>query len=316
MNHNPHPVKPSPLEPGSTIAVISPAGPIAKKRLRAGVRQLQDWGYTVKLSESTRGRHGDFSAPDSVRLNDLVNTFSDPDVKAVFCSRGGYGSGRLLADIPYELIAENPKIFIGFSDTTVLNWTLFSQTGLITFSGPTVGEIGEGLPDGAKKSLFSAIVRSETDGRLCGEALSPLRSGSVTGPLFPGCLSLIVTLLGTPYLPDLTGAILVIEEINEKPYRVDRMLTHLKNAGVLDRISALLVGRMVNCWPASSRGKHLPLAEILLDLTSSNPIPIYVGLSYGHLRDRLTVPVGTQVEISETDGLRLLESPLLDASIL
>lgn len=312
MDPNLHPVKPTPLKPGSTVAVISPAGPITKNRLEAGVRQLQEWGYSVNLGPSARGRYGDFSAPDSSRLEDLVNAFSDHNVEAIFCSRGGYGSGRLLADIPYNAIAENPKLFIGFSDTTVLNWALFSHAGLVTFSGPTIGEIGEGLPDDAKKSFFSAIGRDETDSHLCNRPLSTVRPGSATGPLFPGCLSMIVTLLGTSHLPDLTGAVLLIEEINEEPYRVDRTLTHLKNAGILDRISALLVGRMINCWPKSSRKKHLPLEEILLELTSSNPIPIYTGLPYGHHHARITVPVGVRVEISETGGLFLLENPLSD----
>ncbi|MFH1733532.1 MAG: hypothetical protein ABIE92_02380 [bacterium] len=133
-----------------------------------------------------------------------------------------------------------------------------------------------------------------------------LRPGSARGRLFPGCLSMIVTLLGTPFMPDLTGAILVIEDVAEKPYRIDRTLTHLKNAGILQKISGLVVGSMVDCWPETNRGQHLKLDDILLELTSDHPIPIGIGFPYGHHIDRVTLPIGVEAELSE-NGLDLLE---------
>ena len=235
---------------------------------------------------------------------------SCPSIKAIICSRGGYGSGRLLSQIPYNLIAANPKIFIGFSDVTALSWAIFSRTGLITFSGPTIGEIGDGLPEIAKRTFRAVIGSDKFPDSLWNDSLHPIRPGSASGTLFPGCLSIIVTLLGTPYMPDLRGALLLIEDVGEKPYRIDRMLTQLKNAGILDQISALLVGTMQDCWPKKNRGHHLTLEEILLQLTASHPIPIYTGFTYGHHPDRLTLPIGAKAEISETGGLRLLEDPL------
>ncbi|TKJ41268.1 hypothetical protein CEE37_06265 [candidate division LCP-89 bacterium B3_LCP] len=297
------------LKPGDKIAVISPAGPIAAKRLNAGIGQLRKWGFSVVLGKYTGGRHFYLSSPDKARSEDLTNAFLDPEVKALLCSRGGYGSGRLLHNFPFSAIADNPKIFVGFSDTTALNWALFARSRLVTFSGPTVGEIGAGLPQSSVDSFFNSIGMEKGTDYLYDGQINTVRSGTASGRLFPGCLSLIVTLLGTPYLPDLTGAILLIEEINEKPYRIDRMITHLKNAGILKQISALLVGQMINCWPRTPRRQHLPLEDILFDLTKDNPIPIYTGFPYGHSIDRITVPVGVHAEISSA-GLKLLESPL------
>jgi muramoyltetrapeptide carboxypeptidase len=303
-------IKPEPLKPGDVVAVISPAGPADEKRLHAGIRQLERRGLLVRPGDYAFGRRTYLAASDDERLSDLIAAFEDPSVKAVFCSRGGYGSGRLLQRIPYPLVAENPKLFMGFSDVTALNWAFFSQSGLVSFSGPTVCEIGDGLPDEASESFSRMIGLSAKLKILWQSNVSSLRRGCARGRLFPGCLSIIVTLLGTPYLPDLNDAVLVLEDIGEKPYRIDRMLTHLKNAGILDKIAALLIGEMRNCWPKTRRREHLPLKEILLDHTSDRPIPIYTGIPYGHQRNRITLPVGVPVEISEAKGLRLLESPL------
>lgn len=304
-------LKPQPLPKGGMIAICSPAGPIEKHRLDKGIKTLQVWGYHVSATESAAGRSGYFSASESDRMQDLVEAFSNPEAQAVFCSRGGYGSSRLLRHLPFEKFRENPKLFMGFSDTTALNWALFARSGLITFSGPTVGEIGDGLPEPAQKSLLTMIsARQAPDNLWSGSRLKAIRPGKVSGTLFPGCLSIIVTLLGTPFLPDLTNAVLVIEEVNEKPYRIDRMLTHLKNAGVLDKISGIIFGHFIGCWPKILRRGQITLEQILLELTQSNPIPIYSGLPYGHFPGRMTLPVGVQVEVSENSGLRLLEDPL------
>lgn len=311
---NPRPIrellKPAPLRPGDTVAVISPAGPADKTRLQAGLRQLARWGCNAIAGDHAQGRRAYFSGHDAERLDDLVNAFTNPDVHALFCSRGGYGSGRLLTHIPYDLIAQNPKIFLGFSDATALNWALFARTKLVTFTGPTVSEMGDGLSKSACAAFQSMIGPNPPPDPIWKGPLRTVRPGSAVGPLFPGCLSIIVSLLGTDFLPDLDGAILLIEDVGEKPYRIDRMLTHLKNAGILGRLSALLVGQMIDCWPKASRQKHLSLDEILLELTASHPLPIYAGLPYSHHPDRISLPVGVKAEISADGGLRLLEDPL------
>jgi muramoyltetrapeptide carboxypeptidase len=303
-------IKAAPLRHGETIAVLSPAGPAEDSRLDAGLRQLNHWGYPAKPGEHVRGRYGYLAAPDVQRLDDLVRAFLDPEVRAIFCTRGGYGSGRLLASLPYRLIAKNPKIFVGFSDLTALNWALYARARLVTFTGPLVCEMGEGLPEFTVRSLFHQIGPSPPPEPLWKENWTPIRSGRASGPLFPGCLSIMVTLLGTRFLPNLSGAILLLEDIDEKPYQVDRMLVHLRNAGVFDKISGLVLGRLVECWPKVNRGQHLELAEVLLSLTADNPIPIYSGVPYGHHPERLTLPVGVRAEISPKRGLRLLEDPL------
>jgi muramoyltetrapeptide carboxypeptidase len=303
-------IKPAPLLPGKTIAVVSPAGPSEPARLEGGVQALTHWGYKVKVGKFAPGRQAFFSGSEVERQHDLIAAFKDPSVRAIMCTRGGYGSNRLLSTLPYDLIAEHPKIFIGFSDLTALNWALFKHSGLVTFTGPLANEMGEGLPQMTLEALFRQIGPGEFNKSLWRGPLTVLRPGKASGPLYPGCLSIIVTLLGTPYLPDLKGAILVLEDIDEKPYQVDRMLWHLKNAGVFDKISALVMGRMIKCWPKSRRRSQLTLAEMLLELTASRPLPIYLDLPYGHHPERLTLPVGVRARISPEEGLILLEDPL------
>lgn len=303
-------INPKPLRRGKTIAVISPAGPAEESRLQAGVRELRRRGYKVKTGKHAAGRLAYFSGSTEERLADLVRVFSDPSVDAILCSRGGYGSARLLNSIPYDLITQNPKLFVGFSDLTALNWAFYRHAGLITFTGPLVCEMGENMPESTFRSFQKMTGARQAPEFLWNGPLEAVRPGKALGRFFPGCLAIIETLLGTPHLPDLKGAILLIEEIGERPYQVDRMLTHLKNAGIFDHIAALLIGRMVDCWPKRNKSHHLSLEEILLDLTSSHPIPIYTGLPYGHHPDRLTLPVGVRVEISARRGLRLIEDPL------
>lgn len=268
-------------------------------------------GYQVSLYGDIGGRYSIFSARDEERRDELVSAFRDPEVRAVLCSRGGYGSNRLLEKIEYVVIAEHPKIFVGFSDLTALTWSIFKHTGLITFTGPLVCEFGENLPELTLRS-FSGLVGPKLSSRyLWNSTLKPVRAGSASGPLYPGCLSIIVTLLGTPHLPDLDGAVLLIEDTDEKPYQIDRMLYHLKNAGVFRKISALLVGRFTNCWPKIRRPGQLQLDEMLLDVTADHPIPVFVGLPYGHHPERVSLPVGVEVEVTKRGRLRMLEDPLL-----
>ncbi|RJP76941.1 MAG: LD-carboxypeptidase [Candidatus Zixiibacteriota bacterium] len=301
--------KPAPLRPGQGIAVISPAGPSDPERVHRGADRLARLGYSVTVSPHALGRYAYFSGLDRERLDDLTTAFTDPRIRAVLCARGGYGSGRLLQSLPYEAIARNPKIFVGFSDLTALNWALYARSRLVTFTGPLVNEIGDGLPDLTLRSFFDMVDPSAVQKNLWPHPLTALRPGEARGRLFPGCLSLMVTLLGTPFLPDLRGAILILEDTDEKPYHVDRMLTHLKNAGVLDQLAGLVVGRMVKCWPKARRNDDLSLEEILLDLTSAHPLPIYTGLPYGHHPERLTLPVGARARVSP-EGVELLEDPL------
>jgi muramoyltetrapeptide carboxypeptidase len=303
-------IKPAPLRTGQTIAVISPAGPAEDSRLDAGLRELERWGYRIKMGDHARGRHAYLSARDASRLEDLIQAFADPQVRAILCSRGGYGSGRLLAAVPYQKIARNPKIFVGFSDLTAFNWALYARARLISFTGPLVCEIGEGLPELTIRSFLELVSPAKPPDPLWRGNWQVIRRGRAVGPLFPGCLSLIVTLLGTRYLPNLTGGILLLEDLDEKPYQVDRMLVHLKNAGIFDKIAGIVIGRLTDCWPKTNRGQHLELAEVLLELTASHRIPIYAGIPYGHHPERLTLPVGVRVELSEKGGLRLLEDPL------
>jgi len=303
-------ILPPALTQEARIAIISPAGPIETKRLKAGIRQLEVWGFRPQLMKSTGGKKGYLAASDEERLADLITAFSDDSIDAVYCARGGYGSGRLLEKVPFELIRNNPKPFIGFSDVTALNWAIFAKTGLVTFSGPTIREIGKSVPDETLNIFRTVLGLDQFNGQIHPVNFRLLKPGTAEGKLFPGCLSIIVTLLGTRFLPDLSGAILLIEDVAEKPYRIDRMLTHMKNAGVFSQISGLIIGSMVDCWTDKRSTDHLNLEDILLDLTSEYDFPIALGFPYGHHINRVTLPIGTDAELTD-EGLEILQVPHL-----
>ncbi len=228
---------------------------------------------------------------DDDRLRDLHDAFVSPNIQAVFAARGGFGSTRLLEDIDYHLIRNNPKPLIGFSDTTALQLAIAAKTGLVSVSGVTIGSDVDDThmhPD-TEISLWSLLY---------GRPIAPvanleiLRPGSTEGVLLGGCLSLMCSLLGTPFFPDTSGAILVIEDVNEEPYRVDRMLTQLRSAGVLRKLGGLACGRFVGC--VAENPDHGDLNKVLADFVDDVPGPVVADLPYGHFSGRVCLPIGAR----------------------
>lgn len=293
-------VKPAPLHPGDTIAVVAPASaPKDPQKLEAGVAYLRRLGFQVDVGRSALAPHGYLSGPDPARLAEFNDVLRRPDVQALFCVRGGYGSLRLLPDLDYDAARRHPKLIVGYSDVTALHLAFFARSGLTGISGPMVA-VEWGAPDPASERLFWELARGATPDPLLGpggEPLVPVRPGTAEGTLLGGNLTLVSRLVGTPYLPALDGALLFVEEVGEEPYRIDGLLAHLRLAGILDRLGGLILGGLTECEPKPDT-PTLSLDDVIDDYVAGLSCPIARGLVYGHFPVKNALPVGVRARLS------------------
>jgi len=277
-------LKPPQLKQGEGIGVIAPAGPVTRSEIQPGIKLLNSSGYNVVSGPHLYHKKGYVAGEDEERLEDLHSMFINNKVKAIICARGGYGSLRLLNRIDFDLIQRNPKIIVGYSDITALLLAIYKKTHLITFHGPVVKDISKN--NNRNLTSFFDLVSSGKSLKLDLSGGRTLMRGKVSGTLLGGNLSLISSLMGTPFMPSLKGAILLIEEKDEPLYRVDRMLTHLRLSGSLDDLAGLLAGGFEDCGDMSS------INNILLDTVSDLNIPLISGLPVGHGLENITLPLG------------------------
>lgn len=297
-------IKPSKLKPGDTVGVISPAGAVSPSDLEAGLHFLRTNGFTVRVAPHVYDRWEYLAGKDEDRLSDLENVFQDPDIKAIFCSRGGYGSMRLLDRIDYDLIRKNPKIIVGYSDVTALLAAIYKKTGLVTFHGPMVKGFSS-LPEKAWGNL-ARMMSSEQPPSFIPMEGYPLRGGNATGLIMGGNLSLICRLLGTPFMPSLAGCILFLEDRGEETYRLDRMLTHLALAGSLEGLKGLIVGQFIDC------GDPAAINRLIKERFAPMNIPMAAGFPLGHGPENTTLPLGIPAELdTEEMTLSFLESSVV-----
>lgn len=314
-------LKPARLELGQTIGLVCPAGvPVPVERIDIGARALEARGYRVRLGEQVRARHGTFAGTDNERVADLNRFLRDPEVRMIMAVRGGYGSGRLLEGVDFEAVRRDPKWVVGYSDLTALQMGLLARVGLVTVSGPMAGVEFRGTPDPFTEGHFWSLVRGEEVGRSLGnpegEPWVPVRGGCVEGPLVGGCFSLVMSLFGTPYLPALEGAILVLEDIHEHLHRLDRMLVQLRLAGVLDRIAGLVLGQFTDCGPVEPGKPALTLPEILSEVLVGLKVPCVRGYAYGHEARKRSLPWGIRARLDVDSGtFRLVEDACGDPSL-
>ena len=303
--------RPRPLQPGELIALVGPSGPAPREKLEAGIAYLEGRGYRVRPGRHLFERHHYLAGSDAQRAADLRQAFADPGVRAIFCARGGYGTGRLLDRLDYEAIAADPKIVLGFSDTTGLYLALQAHCGLVCFTGGLVSmDLADERDPFTEEWLWRALTHTEPLGALpLGGELKVLRPGRAVGPLRGGCLSLLCSLMGTSYVPDLAGAILLLEDVDEYPYRLDRMLNHLRLAGVLERLSGLVLGQFKDCFTPEEMVRSPDLEEMVLELTEGLDLPVVTGVPYGHFRRRLVLPLGVEAVLDTAlPELRLTQS--------
>jgi muramoyltetrapeptide carboxypeptidase len=299
---------PRPLAAGDTVAVVAACGPPIPETLDAGIKFVTALGFRVRTGKYLAARDNYLAGTDEQRSSDLNDMLRDPEVRGVFLARGGYGAMRILDMTDLDAVLRRPKWIVGMSDVTALQLSLFARCGLITLSGPMVaGQIGEGLDTTSEHWLRMALTRSFESRDLFPEdqPVRALRRGIARGPLLGGCLSLITALTGTGHSPDYSGAVLFLEDIGEAPYRIDRMLTQLKLAGILDGLSGLILGHFIG-----PDGNDLaPEAErLVLEMTRSHPIPVISGFPHGHKLPNLTLPHGARVEL-DTEARSMIVQP-------
>jgi muramoyltetrapeptide carboxypeptidase len=267
---------------------------------------LRARGYLVEGGANLYAADGYLAGSAEARARDLVDFFGRPDIAAVFCARGGFGSAQLLPHLSREL-NRHPKIFVGYSDITILlNW-LRQFCGMVTFHAPMVAmDLARGLSDGAERHLWPVLGGETSEWKIdLGDAFRP---GKAESEIMGGCLSLLVTTLGTPYEIDPRGKLLFLEDVGEKPYRIERMLTHLKMAGKLEGLAGVLFGDFTDCDGAGSRG----IREIVGDMFRDAPYPVVMGMRAGHGAENLALPFGVKMRLDgDAAELAMLEAPVV-----
>lgn len=304
MNETPKPILPAPLKKGGTIGIIAPAGPVRNESdFAAGLKMLSELGFKTRY-QSNILRHNDFLAgTDQQRLSELHEFWRDPEIEAILAVRGGYGCLRLLPDLDFALIRQQPKILIGFSDLTVLLSAIQQRTGLITFHGPMLTTLPKGDRD-SQEALFHLLTgRAQPEIKV--KELEILKGGQASGRLLPGNLTSLVHLIGTPWEPDWQNAIVVLEDIGEAPYRIDRLLTQLWAAGRLEQIGGLILGDFDQC------GDVELIWQRALELLAHRTIPIWANFPCGHGSRNRILPVGAEAQLDSSSGRLVFPQPML-----
>jgi muramoyltetrapeptide carboxypeptidase len=304
-------VKPIRLKQGDTVGVIAPASPPNQENLERGIDYLKELGLNVKVGKNVSNINGYLAGTDQERLSDLHHMFQDPEVKAIICASGGYGTGRIAGQIDYELIQNNPKIFWGYSDITFLHTAIRQKTGLVTFHGPMLGsDIGKENTHTLSKEGFKQLFEPTT--RIYTEKISPMETlveGVASGELVGGNLSLIVSTFGTAYEIDTKDKLLFIEDVNEEPRSVDRMLNQLYMAGKLNDSAGIIVGDFCDC--TAKRGLTLSLDEVIDHYVKLANKPALKGFLIGHCNPHISIPLGTHATMRTLEKRLIVESGIL-----
>jgi muramoyltetrapeptide carboxypeptidase len=313
-------LRPPRLASGTRIGLVAPAGPLLERDDLTRAQELcRALGYEPVLGKNAHRRSGYLAGTDSERLADLNAALRDPSINAIWCIRGGYGSIRLLDQVDYAAMAERPKVLIGFSDATALLNAIHRLTGVVTFHGP----MARASLTGFSRLHFERVLKvAEAPGRLGRIPLPPdvlvpqenrivsLFGGTAEGPLFGGNLTLLQCLIGTPYFPELAGAILFLEDVGEDLYRVDRMLAHLRLIGAFRRLAGVLVGRFTELKRSGGDGA-LGFDEVLANYFEPLGIPVSYGFPVGHIEEQWTLPLGVRARLDADRG----EVELLEAAV-
>ena len=300
-------IKPPKLCSGDLIGLIAPAStPTPDEKIEKGVYYLERLGYRVIIGKHVSDQHGYLAGTDTDRAADVNAMIRNNEVKAIFCIRGGYGTPRILPLVNYRLLKQHPKIIVGYSDITALQLAVFRKTGLITFSGPMTGtDMWKDFDSYTEEHFWRTLTSNKKIGVLKNSDDDPaqvLRAGNANGPMLGGNLSLFTSLMGTSFMPVLRNSILILEDIDEEPHRIDRMLAQLLNSSVLRNAAALVFGKFTDCLPDEPSDPHLTTEQVQEEYTQKIKCPVIRNFQYGHLPRRLTIPFGLQAAIDAKHG--------------
>lgn len=315
-------LRPKVLKPGDTVGLITPSTYVSDPdRLLLARRTIEYFGMKAKFGRAVGKREGYLGGPIQDRVEDIHRMFQDPEVKAIFCIRGGYGAAMLLDRLNYDLIRRNPKIFLGYSDITALHLGIHKKCGLVTFHGPvTLSKFTEYTQANFKKALFETKPMGKLTNPPEGNTLRPrhftrtMKGGKASGPLVGGNLSLICSTMGTPFEIETEGKILFIEDVDEQPYSMDRMLTHLRLAGKFSKIRGLVIGECADCSPRDykpSFDSTFSLGEVLDNILGDLKVPVVTGITIGHTEDQLTLPLGISATLDADEASLTIDEPAL-----
>jgi muramoyltetrapeptide carboxypeptidase len=301
------------LEPGDHVAVVSSSGYVLDRdELDRGLEVLRGWDLRPVLGASALTRHGHLAGDDVARAADVNAALGDSDVRGLFVTRGGFGSTRILDRIEWGELTDDPKPIVGYSDTTALLLTARERAGVASLHGAPVARLhGKGQHPSAaehyRRLLFDSSYRPSVTGAA---SAVTIRGGRATGPLVGGNLAVICALLGTPWQPDLSGAVVLLEEVHERPYRIDRMLTQIGQAGVLADAAGIVLGAFVDCKPPPGRSSAT-WDELVDDRVAALGIPAVRNLPLGHVSDQLAVPIGAAVTLDADAASLTFDTPFM-----
>ncbi|WCL55243.1 S66 peptidase family protein [Gimibacter soli] len=312
-------LKPKRLKRGDTVAIVAPSGVLWEKtNLPLATESLAAMGLKSKVFPHAMDRYGYLAGTDENRAADLMAAFRDPGIDAIFCLRGGWGAARILPYLDFEVIRANPKILLGYSDITALHAALAAKTGLVTYHGPNAGsswytfeaEMLQALMFDGEKVEYRTVPRN--DGTLVARAnrTHTITPGKAEGRLVGGNLTVFTSLMGSPYFPDLNGCILCLEDVGEKIYRVDRMITQLALGGHLKGLKGIVLGGFTDCGPDEAEPfGGFTLIEVFEQHFAKLGIPVFAGAQFGHIKENFTLPLGARAMIDADAGIIRLVEP-------
>ncbi len=316
------PIIPDCLNYGDTVGIIAPASaPPDPKNIDRSVAVLEHLGFKPKLAPNVRKRWGFLAGSDRDRASDLMKMFADRKVKAIICVRGGYGASRILPLLDYRVIRANPKIFVGYSDITSLHCAFLAQANLVSFHGPMLNSdfVKKDMPSFTLQGFLRTLTQPSPPGSIRDgyrrKTVTILRRGVASGPLVGGNITLLCAALATPYLPTFKNSILFFEDLDEVPYRFDRRLTQLLNAGLLQQVAGIAIGINAGCTDPKARYAReyrQTLEDVFRERLLPLKAPIVAGLPFGHIPFNATLPVGVRVTLDALKGDLLITQPAVN----
>jgi len=285
---------PEPLRDGDKVGIAAPAGPFEIEKFERGLAVIGEMGFVPVVDDDVYKRDRHMAGPDKHRAKHLNTLFARNDIKAIICARGGFGCLRVLQHLDYELIKKNPKMLIGFSDVTALLTTLNQRCGLAGIHGPVVTSLGFG--DDESKARYKKVLCGDGSADIKPAEPVVINPGKASGVLTGGNLATLCHLMGTDFAPDFSDKIVLLEDVNEAPYRIDRMLTQMRMAGCFENVAGIVLGSFEDC------GEDEEIVEVFEDVFSGFHGPIIGGFPIGHGTRNLAITVGVNVELAADDA--------------